>query len=1056
MNFDSVVSNPNAWKGSGTVSGVHTHTAPIVVTTLVSNDNSESTLEVLNDTVVIEKDLLVKGTLTAPGFTPGHGSDYPANPTFGQVQITHSIENLGVTTTNGLVSMGPATVNGVFQAETIKLNDINIHDGVVKTKMIESDNATVTGTMYAQNVYAADGIQVNGEVEMETAKVTTEILAQKGTFVDIHANNAEATNLMADTLSSRTTGLLEVTDETKFKENVTFEKKITSRDAEFTQVDTDLGTSKSWQTDNLAGLTGNITIDNALFMNDKLNMNNYDITNAGIGDFTTLHVHDGTAQTWSVGALKSVSASGTITVTDNTIFTEDLVAQKKVIAQDLIGNNMVSGDNLAATVEISAPQITGDQVSAENITATQNVLIEGNLTVNGQANIPVTIPSHINATKITLNEDFNTGHQKVELTSNKIILEDTTLTDLGQITLDAATGKITLNGGILCHNQYASTASPSGVVCDFVDTLNVASDTITGHRSDFGRNVAGESIYATGSIESQELKTNKIYSGSTLQATGNWDFSGASVSGLPHNGGGGETYPSITEYEDHVDVSKRLTVSHIGWDNPNKVNFQGNIDFTQAIVTGMPDHTPGITEYVDHIEVTKNLRAEAGFRLAHLEPLEDSIMVSGQIDFANATVTGLPGGTTYPSITEEEDKVTITKPVHAPQLITTEGIKTTVIKVDQLEAADEDIIEVVGPIDFSGATVSGFSTSYPSITEEPNYIKIDKALGVNEKTKITLFEDDQNQLPDALTFTVNDAQALQLYENEITTTLPVRALNFGYVDAGIEFDTSQFKRFDVKLDDSLAFSVAGQQDGSTRTIDYSTETLINRLYATSIHARPPNAQITMSNNVVFEQGVEFKNHIDIDNATLTGFTVAAGQRIRFIPQPNNTVGVGTMIDDMQVETQFIGMPNATIQFITSQPQMIALKILGTNILSISNLLVDCARPFHTVSSSSNGNFTACHLTEGNQADIFEPGCVVTSTGEFCVRDQSGVLIPHPKDTPSTAHAVCKVRHAAKGDHALGIVITNEVVASNVVNHDSGGVTIRSPVQEQDGHKMVAR
>ena len=138
-------------------------------------------------------------------------------------------------------------------------------------------------------------------------------------------------------------------------------------------------------------------------------------------------------------------------------------------------------------------------------------------------------------------------------------------------------------------------------------------------------------------------------------------------------------------------MTKRLTVSHIGWGNENKVNFQGNIDFTQATVTGMPDHTPGITEYVDHIEVTKNLRAAAGFRLGHLEPLEDHIMVSGGIDFANATVTGLNN-----------------------------------LKVDKLEPGDENIIEVIGPIDFSGATVSGFSTNYPSISEEPNYIQIDK------------------------------------------------------------------------------------------------------------------------------------------------------------------------------------------------------------------------------------------------------------------------------------------------------------------------------------------
>jgi len=147
MNFDSVITNPDAWKGSGTVSGVHTHTAPIMLTKLASTEDPTSTLDVLHDKVVIEKDLLVKGNLTAPGFTPGHAGDYPANPTFGQIQVTHSIENLGVTTTNGLVSIGPATVNGVFEAEKIKMTDINIENGAVKAKLIESDNATVISTV---------------------------------------------------------------------------------------------------------------------------------------------------------------------------------------------------------------------------------------------------------------------------------------------------------------------------------------------------------------------------------------------------------------------------------------------------------------------------------------------------------------------------------------------------------------------------------------------------------------------------------------------------------------------------------------------------------------------------------------------------------------------------------------------------------------------------------------------------------------------------------------------------------------------------------------------
>ena len=495
MNFDSLIIDTDEWKGSGTISGVHTHTAPIVLTTnakLASAADETSTLEVLSDKVVIEKDLLVKGNLHAPGFTPGNDGVYPPNPTFSDVTATHSINNMGMTTTAFLHSTGPATVDGVLQAVKVKT------------------------------------------IDLET-----------------------------DTLASKTTGLISVTDETEFTDLVTFKQNTTFQ-------------------------------------------NHIEGSTAG---FQEINTYTGGATFWEANVLKSRTEGSKIQVADELNFQQDVTSDKKITAQDIVGTNMVGGATITADQELSAPQITGGTVSGTTFTADtlnvngtatvhgellpqslkvtediegQNMHVKGDLTVDGTTNISATIPSHLYPNKITMNHDYTTGHQKTELTYNKITLEDTTVTGFADITLDGAEGTIKCNGGITCHNQYASTANPAGVTCDYVNTLNVAIDTITGHRSDFGRNVAGESIYCNGQIESHSLKTTSIFGGITC--LGNWNFNGATVSGLP--GGGGTTYPSITEHTDYVQISKELKVSDIKTNeitnehDNSAVHFIGAMDFT--------------------------------------------------------------------------------------------------------------------------------------------------------------------------------------------------------------------------------------------------------------------------------------------------------------------------------------------------------------------------------------------------------------------------------------------------------------------------------------------
>ena len=1066
MNFDSVIVDTDAWKGTGTVSGVHTHSAPIVLTTnskLASAEDQTSTLEVLSDKVVVEKDLLVKGTLIAPGFTPGNPGTYPPNPTFSDVTFTHSSTNMGMTNTAFLHVTGPAAVDGVLTAEHIKLNDIDFHDGVVQGKQLTADHATITGSM-----------RVVGQADIDTVKM----------------DKGQARDFETDTLASWTTCLISVTDEAEFKDQVTFDEVVTliaMTNAAFLHVtgpatvDGVFTTSKvkanEIETDTLASQTSGliyitdeaefkdqVTFDNKTTFKDEARFQNHiDGTTAG---FQEVNTYTSAVTFLKADVLSSNTEGSKIQVADQLNFQQDVTSDKKITALDIVGTNTVGGGSFtpdSLTVENDAwvkkdLTVTGTATvhgllapHSLNVTTDMeghNLHVRGNLTVDGTNNIPV--PSHIYPTKITLNHDYTTGHQKTELTSNKITLEDTTVTGFADITLDGAEGTIKCNGGITCHNQYASTAEPAGVTCDYVNTLNVAIDTITGHRSDFGRNVAGESIYTNGQIESHSLKTTSIFGG--VSCLGNWNFSGATVTGLP-GGGGGTSYPSITEHNDYVQISKELRTNDIQTAGDTPLQFLGSVNFSNANVTGLPEAGyPSITEHNHEIEVTKNMQFENGIKLAHLEPLNDALMVTGAIDFAGATVTGLPHGTTYPAISEHPDYVNISKQLRASNMISGTELMANKISPENASVIFE------GEMDFSNANVIGLpehpGTSYPSITEESQYLKFDKPFGISDQTQIIIIKDPEEEDPDVMIAKVNGYNVLTITDEFIESTAQLRALKLGYDAAGIHFDLSTNKRIDMRLDDALAFSILQMPDTSTRTIDYSTVTLLNTLYVNSIHARPPNAGVNFTNQCTFEQGVTFNNHVDVANATVTGFTVVAGNQINLLPSPNNEVGIGTRIDDQQVQTQYVGMPNAVIYFDTSPPQGIYNKILGKNILSINDHLVNCARPFHTVSKSSSGNFTHCHLTEGSQAQIYEPGTVVTSTGEFCARDEDGILITYPKDTPSNAHAMCKVKHAVKGERALGIIVSNEVVANNVVNHDHGGITIRSPVQEQDNYKML--
>ena len=102
MQFGAVSVDPDAWTGTGTVVGTHTHTAPIVLASggkITNGVDQESSLEVQTTEVVVSKGLRVMGQLIAPGFPPPGGDmSLPTDPTFNSVVCTDTLRIIGETT----------------------------------------------------------------------------------------------------------------------------------------------------------------------------------------------------------------------------------------------------------------------------------------------------------------------------------------------------------------------------------------------------------------------------------------------------------------------------------------------------------------------------------------------------------------------------------------------------------------------------------------------------------------------------------------------------------------------------------------------------------------------------------------------------------------------------------------------------------------------------------------------------------------------------------------------------------------------------------------------
>ena len=107
---------------------------------------------------------------------------------------------------------------------------------------------------------------------------------------------------------------------------------------------------------------------------------------------------------------------------------------------------------------------------------------------------------------------------------------------------------------------------------------------------------------------------------------------------------------------------------------------------------------------------------------------------------------------------------------------------------------------------------------------------------------------------------------------------------------------------------------------------------------------------------------------------------------------------------------------------------------------------------------SSGNFTSCHCVEPVSQTIQNcVGKICKSSGVYCARGDDGTKYVVPKNAPTLAHAMCSVELCETDEDPafLGVVSTVEQVHDEYIDHQHGGITIRSKYAgEADGYKVL--
>ena len=1099
MNFGQLVTDPNAWKRSGVVTGVHTHVAPVIVSELESISDASSKLEVKADQVHITKDLQVDGQLIMSGWPPPGGDmKLPEDPTFHTVTTTGEVNVKGQLRATGGTYMG-----GVLRMA----GTVTMDTGIV------NNDLTVSGDSHLQKITMT---RLDGP------------FASLGSLTVLHDSNLQhttVTELGADHVTmggGHSTGSLIVDGETTV-DVLTANGKSNLKETTVTEFGANyvtMGGGHSTGDFNVDGkltmksgsVTGDFTIDGKLdaLIDSKEDINTSKNVYASTFDGTTVDVYNSKSTIVKTTTISHIT-DGKAVVAGKFHFQEDVTADNDVhvdkgtvyadtvVATSEISGALVNADIKVTTKDVAATgQVSGETITAQGLISGKNLTVTDKLTtkdlhVNGSLDFNGTFKPR----SIHIEVDSTFGKQTTHINESKITIFDTNPaiwnTGQGEITLDGGHGSIKCNGQMVVHNQYDTTGNPSGVQADFISTMPYL-DAISGHRSDFGKNLASESIYAVGGIQTDEgfyidtslypkrftsdsefckhtiqmltpeMHTNSIRAYDTAHNSNVFRMTMNSEN-MTFKTSQGQSLMHLTDNL-HVDIHTKLgggyyvewgeeeqTRIAVGPDQQNGQLFLGrwdknipstangdNLDnFADLNIQGDIRFSDRPTNWASG-QIYGGLTNERGLEI-HRITAYGSLLAYRPWDFSNAEVSGLPGGSGgggYPSIEEHPEYVTITKP-----------LKLAYLNVNVVGSMNIGVIEFEAGLDMTKAHIIGDLKS------------LDKEMLVGADTSHHRYGEYVIQ---------------EVIDGDVVRTVGTAG---GQTISWDKADTSQFNTIKPKqmepYDDSIKF--VGQ-------MDFTNATLIglgNQLYPsiseneTKVVVDKPLETAHILTNDISPTDPDngelcFTGHVDFENAHVTGLypslsegtgglVIAADKSLQFTKGASSPASLDpTMITEMGVRCEYVGQNMNRWEFTTTAdgfPMMLAKqKLSGESTFAISSVLVVSTAPIQAPKTGSSGNFTNCHLTEGSQAEVWQAGRCVTSTGEFCSRTDEGVLIGSPKDAPSGSHAVCKVTYSSKGDRPLGIIASVETVNDSHVLHEHGGLTLKASIQEADGHSMV--
>lgn len=544
------------------------------------------------------------------------------------------------------------------------------------------------------------------------------------------------------------------------------------------------------------------------------------------------------------------------------------------------------------------------------------------------------------------------------------------------------------------------------------------------------------------------------------------------------------TIHDVATVQGNLLVNKTVTTNDLHVNNSvemdGDVDFFGDVDFSNANVTGLNNGDGDLTVNGNLcVEGTSEFKGVLTGNVAHTESLivgnllvatNDTSIFMNHVDFTGAhtvnftgaTVTGLPHNTAnYPSIIETDSFVDIDKIVRLKAIYPYNVGGRIELGVSVGCEVDNTNLR-----QGSGA----FSVRYTGYHSDGTVEGCGHRIGVNDQStdgKVYIGRwdnkypnDDDGNNPTAFG-DVNLQGALRFSE------VPTSNFNSGEIFARLDAINGLQAKI-IQPVDTNPLTFLGDIDFTAATVTG----LDNGGYP-SISEHETFVQVDTNLHVTGRVDVDWVgNHHDLTftkydpadaHTWVGGFNVVTHS---FDEDSNSSVSTfNALINNFsEINIDMTNRPNGLGLVIVNNDEtiynqtMFNVMYMNKDHFDIGVNQVWCEPTFVANSGvvapkkGSGGNFTHCHLTESD--DTLAVGKCVTSTGVYCARDDTGNLIGTPINAPDPDYAICKVRLAAAGDSALGVVSSVETVANELVDHAHGGLTIRCPVKEADGHTMV--